>query len=81
MGGWMAVPGSDDTGLLIAASTISTGYFRNEVGLLYRKWPGQESASAQHIEPTEWNTRMQLINERADAIAELWSARTTLSRG
>ena len=33
LGGWMAVPGSDDTGLLIAASIVATGYFHPEVGL------------------------------------------------
>ncbi|OHT77872.1 glycosyltransferase [Mycobacteroides chelonae] len=68
LGGWMAVPGSDDTGMLIAASVVSAGYFHPEVGLLYRKWPGQESAKAPHYEQSEWQTRMSLISERADAI-------------
>lgn len=68
LGGWMAVPGSDDTGLLIAASVTSPGLFISEVGLLYRKWPGQVSADAAHQEPTEWHNRMQLISERADAL-------------
>lgn len=71
LGGWMAVPGSDDTGLLVAASTVSTGWFQSEVGLLYRKWPGQETAKSAHTEPTEWQLRMSLISERADALAEL----------
>lgn len=75
MGGWMAVPGSDDTGLLIAASMVSTGYFHADVGLLYRKWPGQVTASAEHTEPTEWNSRMSLINERAESLARMWNAR------
>lgn len=74
LGGWMAVPGSDDTGLLIAASVVSTGYFREEVGLLYRKWPGQASASSEHAEPVEWKARMSLIGERADSLRELWHA-------
>lgn len=73
LGGWMAVPGSDDTGLLIAASVISVGYFHNEVGLLYRKWPGQVTASAAHTEPTEWNLRMSLIRERAESLAKIWA--------
>jgi len=71
LGGWMAIPGSDDTGLLIAASVVDPGYFIGEVGLLYRKWPGQESATAAHTEPIEWNARMTLISERADALREL----------
>jgi glycosyltransferase involved in cell wall biosynthesis len=75
LGGWMAIPGSDDTGLLIAASVVSPGYFHGEVGLLWRRWPGQVSASAEHAEPTEWNSRMKLISERADELAALrWAA-------
>lgn len=68
LGGWMAVPGSDDTGLLVAASVVSVGYFHGEVGLLYRKWPGQVTASPSHTEPVEWNLRMNLILERAEAL-------------
>ncbi|TDC83446.1 glycosyltransferase [Micromonospora sp. KC606] len=69
LGGWMSVPGSDDTGMLIAASVVSTGYFVGEVGLLYRKWPGQVSAGASHTEPVEWKLRMSLIEERGRALA------------
>jgi glycosyltransferase involved in cell wall biosynthesis len=71
LGGWMAVPGSDDTGLLISASAVATGYFHAEVGLLYRKWPGQASAQPAHTEQVERRNRMRLISERADALAEL----------
>ncbi|MBR7834674.1 glycosyltransferase [Actinospica durhamensis] len=73
LGGWMAVPGSDDTGLLIAAGTLTVGYFHAEPGLLYRKWPGQESGQARHTEPVEWNARMSLIDERARALEQLWA--------
>jgi glycosyltransferase involved in cell wall biosynthesis len=68
VGGWMGVPGSDDTGMIIAASVLSPGFFHSEVGLLYRKHPGQETAGLHHNEPVEWNTRMRLISERADAL-------------
>jgi glycosyltransferase involved in cell wall biosynthesis len=68
LGGWMGVPGSDDTGLLIAASVVSVGYFHGEVGLYYRKWPGQVTAQKAHTAPDEWNARMQLIDERAGAL-------------
>jgi glycosyltransferase involved in cell wall biosynthesis len=70
LGGWMGVPGSDDTGLLIAASVVSTGYFHGSVGLYYRKWPGQVTARAEHVEPEEWSARMKLIGERATALGE-----------
>jgi glycosyltransferase involved in cell wall biosynthesis len=68
LGGWMAVPGSDDTGLLIAASVTATGYFHPEVGLLYRKWPGQVTAGSEHTEPVERQLRMQLIDARAKSL-------------
>ncbi|QNP73787.1 glycosyltransferase [Streptomyces roseirectus] len=72
LGGWMAVPGSDDTGLLIAASTVVTGWFTGEPGLLYRRWPGQVSAGEAHSEPVERALRMRLISERADELAALF---------
>lgn len=73
LGGWMGVPGSDDTGLLIAASVVATGFFHSEVGLYYRKWPGQVTAQAAHTEPDEWNARMGLIDERAHALRTVWA--------
>ena len=66
----MAVPGSDDTGLLIAASVTAKGYFHSEVGLHYRKWPGQVTAGSEHTEPVERHLRMHLIDARALAIIE-----------
>lgn len=72
LGGWMAVPGSDDTGLLLAASVVTGGFFESAVGLHYRKWPGQGSAAGSaHYEAVEWAARMKLIGERADALREL----------
>jgi glycosyltransferase involved in cell wall biosynthesis len=80
LGGWMAVPGSDDTGLLTAASVVSLGYFHQEVGLLYRKWPGQATASVAHTEPAEWNLRMSLIRERAESLAKTWQGQGARGR-
>jgi glycosyltransferase involved in cell wall biosynthesis len=79
LGGWMAVPGSDDTGLLVAASAVSIGYFHHEVGLLYRKWPGQVTAGAGHTEPVEWRLRMSLIDERASSLTKLFPQPDTLA--
>ncbi|WP_214408514.1 glycosyltransferase family 2 protein [Sphaerisporangium fuscum] len=72
LGGWMGIPGSDDTGLLVAASVVSYGYFHGEVGLFYRKWPGQETAAPEHYAPGEWNLRMSVVEERAEAIRKIW---------
>ncbi|MFG1753664.1 glycosyltransferase family 2 protein [Streptosporangium sandarakinum] len=68
LGGWMALPASEDTGLLIAANTVSDGYFSAEPGLLYRKWSGQVTSQAAHIAETERAARMQVIKDRAGAL-------------
>lgn len=73
LGGWMALPASGDTGLLLAANAISTGYFIGEVGLLYRKWPGQMTSQASHTDQVEWPARMAIIEARAEALAALWA--------
>jgi hypothetical protein len=77
LGGWMALPASGDTGLLLAANAISTGYFITAVGLLYRKWPGQMTSQAAHIDETEWPARVAIIEARASALAHIWAERTT----
>lgn len=74
LGGWMALPASGDTGLLLALNTVSNGYFIAEVGLLYRKWPGQMTSQPSHSDPIEWSARMRIIGERADALGALWES-------
>lgn len=71
LGGWMALPASEDTGLLLAASAVSDGYFTREHGLLYRKWPGQVTSQAAHREPVEYHGRMKIIEARANALASM----------
>jgi glycosyltransferase involved in cell wall biosynthesis len=65
LGGWMALPASEDTGLLLALDAVAPGYFCPEVGLLYRKWPGQVTAAAEHVDPVEREARMALVGRRA----------------
>jgi glycosyltransferase involved in cell wall biosynthesis len=77
LGGWMALPASGDTGLLLAASAISPGYFIAETGLLYRKWPGQMTSQAAHTDAVEWPARMAIIEARAQALASLWASRSS----
>jgi len=68
VGGWMALPASEDTGMLLAANVISPGYFIAEDGLLYRKWPGQATAQAAHVDPSERHDRMAIIEARVRAM-------------
>ncbi|WP_280407981.1 glycosyltransferase [Nocardia brasiliensis] len=69
LGGWMGLPASEDTGLLLAANAVADGYFSSKVGLLYRKWPGQTTAQAAHIDVDDLTARYTVIERRATALA------------
>jgi|SRR6266536_1218930 len=75
LGGWMALPASEDTGLLISLSVISNGYFTSQTGLYYRKWSGQTTNQAAHTHPAELATRMKLIEDRAYALLSIGGSR------
>jgi glycosyltransferase involved in cell wall biosynthesis len=75
LGGWMALPASEDTGLLLALDAVSRGWFTAETGLLYRKWEGQATGQAAHADPAERAARMAVAEARALALADLrWGA-------
>ncbi|MER5602048.1 glycosyltransferase family 2 protein [Streptomyces sp. NPDC002265] len=71
LGGWMALPASEDTGLLLALNSVSRGWFCARAGLLYRKWEGQATGQAAHTDPAERAARMAVVEERARALAGL----------
>ncbi|MFD7905570.1 glycosyltransferase family 2 protein [Kitasatospora sp. NPDC059747] len=71
LGAWMALPASEDTGLLLALSAVSRGWFSPEVGLHYRKWPGQVTSQAAHVDSAEREARMAVIEARAELLAGL----------
>ncbi|GAB2736378.1 glycosyltransferase family 2 protein [Streptomyces bullii] len=71
LGGWMALPASEDTGLLLALNSVSRGWFSAEVGLLYRKWEGQATGQPSHVDPAERAARMAVVEARARALAGL----------
>lgn len=71
LGGWMALPASEDTGLLLALDASSHGWFSSEVGLYYRKWQGQVTNQLAHTAQVERDARMALVEQRARALARL----------
>ncbi|GHJ27326.1 glycosyl transferase [Streptomyces hygroscopicus subsp. sporocinereus] len=71
LGGWMALPASEDTGLLMALSAVSCGWFTAETGLLYRKWPGQVTSQAAHADETERAARFAVVEARARVLAAM----------
>jgi hypothetical protein len=73
LGGWMALPASEDTALLMALDACGGGFFIPETGLIYRRWAPQMSASAQHVESYELRARRTLVLHRAQAVSD-WVA-------
>ncbi|MFI1826622.1 glycosyltransferase family 2 protein [Streptomyces sp. NPDC020412] len=71
LGGWMALPASEDTGLLLALNSVARGWFSPEVGLLYRKWEGQATGQASHVDAEEREARMAVVAARARALEGL----------
>lgn len=69
LGGWMSLPASEDTGLLLALNAVSRGWFSAQTGLLYRKWPGQVTSHESHMDEGERTARMAVIGARAEALA------------
>jgi glycosyltransferase involved in cell wall biosynthesis len=69
LGGWMALPASEDTGLLLALDAVSRGWFTGEAGLLYRKWEGQVTGQPAHTDTAERQARMAVVEARARALA------------
>ncbi|GAA2317543.1 glycosyltransferase family 2 protein [Streptomyces kunmingensis] len=68
LGGWMALPASEDTGLLLALNSVARGWFSSDVGLLYRKWEGQMTGHASHVDKAERDARMAVVEARARAL-------------
>ncbi|MCM0674045.1 hypothetical protein NCC78_04920 [Micromonospora phytophila] len=68
----MALPTSEDTGLLFALSIMSRGYFIAEPGLLYRKWPGQITGQDTHTDARQRTERERIIQARAEALLAMF---------
>ncbi len=71
LGGWMALPASEDTGMLLAASTLSRGYYIRQPSMLYRKHAGQSTAKNASAPAELIEARHNLINERVASISAM----------
>jgi glycosyltransferase involved in cell wall biosynthesis len=71
LGGWMAIPASEDTGLLTALSVLTPGYFVPDVGMRYRRHESQSTNHPDHRQGDEWAARMGIIEARAEALIGL----------
>lgn len=70
LGGWMALPTSEDTGLLLAANAVAPGFLHEEPGVIYRKHNDQVTATDEHRNPAHAEQRRRLIVARAKALGE-----------
>lgn len=68
LGGWMALPTSEDTGLLLAANAVAPGLLHGEPGVIYRKHEDQVTATSDHRNPAHAEQRRRLIVARAQAL-------------
>ncbi|MER7794169.1 glycosyltransferase family A protein [Streptomyces sp. NPDC097640] len=75
LGGWMALPASGDTGLLLGLDTLADGWFHDEVGLLYRKHPDQITQHPFHSKGSEWEARMRIIEQHTRALRDMMRSR------
>ncbi|MEV0505433.1 hypothetical protein AB0I84_48785 [Streptomyces spectabilis] len=64
----MALPASGDTGLLLGLDALASGWFIGDTGLIYRKHNGQITNNPAHASGQEWEARMALIREHAEAL-------------
>ncbi|MBN9758888.1 glycosyltransferase [Pseudonocardia sp. Ae707_Ps2] len=70
LGGWMSLPASEDTALLMALNGCRVGWFSDEPGMIYRRWPEQMSASGDHADPEELAIRRHLVRTRSEAVQD-----------
>ena len=68
LGGWTAVPTSEDTALVLALNCRRLGYFRDEVSLLYRKWSGQLTSQDHHQSAELSRLRHAFIQQRCELL-------------
>lgn len=70
-GGWMALPVSDDVGLLMAMSLLLPGYFAPLVSMQYNKSDIQITSSEYSKSKRSKEQRMTAIRQRVESMSEL----------
>lgn len=75
LGGWMGLPASEDTGLLMAVSSLFDGGYLSIPTVLYRRSPIQMSTTESWGKPGQTlEIRYSLIRRRAELISKLLAA-------
>ncbi|MDQ0577902.1 glycosyltransferase [Streptomyces rishiriensis] len=71
MGGWPAVPASEDVALLMLCEAVSQGWMIDEPGAIYRKHPQQSTAQPAHWDPAERAALDEVLLPRLSALRGL----------
>ncbi|MFF8911559.1 glycosyltransferase family 2 protein [Streptomyces olivaceoviridis] len=76
LGGWPAVPASEDVALLLLCEAVSQGWMIDEPGAIYRKHPAQSTAQPAHWDPVERAALDDVLLPRLEGLRSLgwrWS--------
>lgn len=68
LGGWVAVPGSEDVQLLLALEAVAPGYMAEEVGLYYRKWGAATTSEQSWWDLAQHRAWELLLSRRVQAL-------------
>lgn len=68
VGGWQALPASEDVALLVSCEAVSQGWMIGEVSEIYRKHPEQSTSASAYANPEETATRLAILMARVDSI-------------
>lgn len=68
VGGWQAVPSSEDVALLLACEAVADGWMISDVSEIYRKRAVQTVTDPEYMDPAEKAARDGVVFSRADAL-------------
>jgi glycosyltransferase involved in cell wall biosynthesis len=74
LGGWMALPGSEDTALLLSLNARHLGCFVDDFGLIHRRWDKQLTVQPNHQDAALRSLRFEAIRRRVELLLSLSSA-------
>lgn len=68
LGAWQALPREEDVALLLAAEAVADGWMLAEVGLHYRRWPGNTTEEVDKRLASAGSPQRDVLLGRADAL-------------
>lgn len=72
----MALPASEDAGLLLALNAVSPGYFIGDTGTWHRRWDGQSTEGTAYANDAERFARLRVAQLRVQTLARTFAPAT-----